>query len=141
MKEMKYLNRPSRYKTKQSEAILAYIASLGEPVTAGEIVAHFKSAATPIALTTVYRHLEKFEERGEVLRSVLDESGARYQYVGGQSAKERFYLKCEQCGGLEHLSCGEVHTFRQHIIDEHDFQISPTKAVLYGKCKACVREG
>ncbi len=136
------MNRPSRYKTKQSEAILAYIASLGgAPVTAGEITTHFKSAGAPIALTTVYRHLDKLEEDGEVLRSVLDESGARYQYVGGQSAQERFYLKCERCGGLEHLSCGEVHTFRQHIIDEHDFQISPVKTVLYGKCKTCVREG
>ena len=135
------MNRPSRYKTKQSEAILAYIVSLGDSVTAGEIVAHFKSAGTPVALTTVYRHLEKLEECGKVLRSVLDESGARYQYVGGQSAKERFYLKCESCGGLEHLSCGEVHTFRQHIIDKHDFQISSAKTVLYGKCKACVQEG
>ncbi len=135
------MNRPSRYKTKQSKAILSYIASLDAPVTAGEIAAHFKSAETPIALTTVYRHLEQLAECGEVLRSILDESGARYQYVGGQSAKERFYLKCEQCGGLEHLSCGEVHTFRQHIIEEHDFQISPANAVLYGKCKACVKEG
>ncbi len=135
------MRRPAHYKTKQSEAISSYIASRGETsVTAGEIADHFKNSDTPIALTTIYRHLDKLESNGEVLRSVLDGvSGARYQYTGDRGAGERFYLKCEGCGELARLSCGEVSTFRRHISDEHDFQISAVRTVLYGTCKACAR--
>ena len=134
------MSRPLNYKTKQSEAILSYIASQGDAyVTAGQIAAHFEHTGAPVALTTVYRHLDKLADGGKIRRYMIDGvPGACYQFIDGdESSKEHFYLKCEKCGGFVHLRCSEVNTFRQHIVDEHAFQIDPVKTVLYGKCKTC----
>lgn len=138
------MGRPSSYKTRQSEAILLYIASLsGTHVTAAQITAHFEGAGEAIALTTVYRHLDRLVGEGKIRRYIIDGiSGASYQYIDEtENRKEYFYLKCEDCGGLTHLQCNEVNAFRQHIIEAHDFQINAVKTVFYGKCKDCFKAG
>ena len=132
------------YKTKQSEAILSYIASLGDAhVTAGQIATHFERSGAPVALTTIYRRLDKLADEGKIRRYMIDGvPGACFQYIdGNESAKGHFCLKCEKCGELVHLRCSEINKFQQHIVDEHSFQIDPVKTVFYGKCETCCREG
>jgi len=134
------VSRPSQYKTKQSEAILSYIASSPDAhVTAKQIVAHFENCGTSIGLTTVYRHLDKLAGSGKVRQYVTDgTSCAYYQYVSeATDTPEHFHLKCDGCGELLHLDCAEVSELQQHINNEHSFQINPMKTVFYGKCQTC----
>ena len=132
------------YKTKQREAVLAYIASIGDAhVTAAQIVGHFECGPLTIGRTTVYRHLEKLTEEGKVRRYAMGgASGACYQYVGGSDGCQvHMHLKCEGCGELFHLQCDEMGEMRQHILDEHAFHVNAVKTVFYGICESCADEG
>ena len=135
------MKRPANYQTKQREAILSYIVSLGgSHVTASRIVEHFKDHALPISRTTVYRHLDRLEESGKLRKYTLDgTSGACYQYAEqSHSCQEHFHLKCEDCGELLHLQCNTLEDIGRHVFEDHAFQVNPMKTVLYGKCRKCL---
>lgn len=137
------MKRPTSYNTKQSEAILSYIASLnGAHVTVGQIAEHFEGMGISVGLTTIYRHLEKLVDRGVVRRYAPEGTGACYQYMERHDdCGEHFHLKCESCGDLLHLKCDRLDDVKQHISDEHAFLINTMKVVLYGKCEKCTHAG
>jgi Fur family ferric uptake transcriptional regulator len=133
------LSRPKGYNTKQGEAVLSYFAARGDTHTTVEQIAdYFADNEIPIGVTTIYRHIEKLEQRGKVRKLVVDGiSGACYQYVD-EPESDSFHLKCERCGKLYRLDCHSVGEFESHILKTHEFRIDPVKTVLYGKCKDCV---
>ena len=135
------MKRQKTYKTKQSEAILLYLASAHhEFITASRIVKHFESQAKPIALTTVYRHLERLIADGKVRKYVMDgEAGACYQYIESEADVGHVSLKCEMCGGVLDVACDFPDSLEQHISSEHNFYINTDKILLYGKCENCMR--
>lgn len=138
------MNRPANYNTKQREAVLGYIAALdGSHVTAAQIVAHFKNNDIAIGRTTIYRHLDKLVESGQVRKYTVNGiSGACFQYVKHEAdCGEHFHLKCEGCGELLHLRCDRLNEIQRHVFDEHAFQINAMKTVLYGKCDQCLHDG
>jgi Fur family ferric uptake transcriptional regulator len=102
------MKRPINYNTKQCEAVLAYISSLGgSHVTAAQIVEHFENEEIAISRTTIYRNLEKLTQSGKLRKYNIDEvSGACFQYVDKNiECHEHFHLKCDSCGELLHLQC------------------------------------
>jgi len=137
------MTRSSNYKTKQSQAILNYIVSLkGTHVTAAQIVGHFEKEAVSIGRTTIYRHLDKLTECGEIRRYTTDGiSGACYQYITDrENCREHLHLKCEDCGDLKHIECETLRELQRHFFDKHDFELNVLKTVLYGKCGNCINK-
>ncbi len=137
------MKRPVRYRTKQSKAILSYIVSLkGEHATAGSIQAHFNDTGFPIGIATIYRHLERLVECGQVHKYTIDGvSGACYQYCGKDEAEHRYlHLKCEGCGVIAHYPYDELDHVEQSIYEESSFKINPRKTVLYGMCANCAQK-
>jgi len=137
------MTRPDNYKTKQREAVLGYIMSLGgSHVTAAQIIRHFDDNGARIGRTTVYRHLDRLTEGGRLRRFVTDGvSGSCYQYAGDETRNDTsLHLKCEGCGGLAHLSCEALDALERHVSDEHAFRINSAKTVLYGVCGECQRK-
>jgi Fur family ferric uptake transcriptional regulator len=134
------MTRQASYKTKQREGILSYIASLDDAhITAAQIVNHFASIAVPIGRTTVYRHLDKLTETGQIRRYVTDGlSGACYQYIeDSNGCPMHLHLKCEHCNQLQHLECETLDTIQKHIHKKHSFRVNALKTVLYGACENC----
>jgi Fur family ferric uptake transcriptional regulator len=134
--------RTGNYKTKQQEAILNYIISLqGAHVTVAQIEEFFKREGITIGRTTIYRHLDKLTESGEVRRYITDGiSGACYQYIDNkENCHEHIHLKCEDCEELLHLECETLKEMHKHILNKHSFEINALKTVLYGKCYRCLR--
>jgi Fur family ferric uptake transcriptional regulator len=130
------------YKTKQYQEILSYMEeSRGHHVNVNALYRHFQEAGSPVGLTTIYRHLERMEEEGLVVRYALDEKlGACFEYVGREcQGRERpnFHFICEKCGSLIHVECSEVTHFQQHIRNDHGFAVDPYRTVFYGLCKNC----
>ena len=68
-------------------------------------------------------------------------SPACFEYVGREShgGETCYHCKCEQCGKLFHLHCGELKGLSAHLLEEHGFQINPMRTVFYGLCEACRR--
>ena len=105
------MNTGKHYHTKQQKIILEYLMSGGQSyVTVSQIAAHLKEQGQSVGLTTIYRHLDKFEQEGLVHKIVLDgNSGAHYQYACEDEGS--FLLKCEGCGNMIPMACkiGRAH--------------------------------
>ena len=131
--------RPTNYKTRQSQSVLDYMASLGDRhVTVSQIAQHFINEGAAIGQTTIYRQLEKLVSLGRIRKYTHGEGdGACYQYVANIACVEHFHLKCEDCGELIHLDCELLDEIERHLLTEHGFQINALKTVFYGKCEKC----
>jgi Fur family ferric uptake transcriptional regulator len=152
--ETKNVKRSAGYNTKQSQAILAYIASLdGGQVTVAQVAEHFESVGSPIGLTTVYRHLDKLVRSGRVRRYIMEGAAGschQYEYIDeyvgggeirarvGEESAEHFHLKCEDCGALLHMRCEVLSGIPKHVYEKHSFRIDASKTVFYGKCSECL---
>ena len=135
------MSRKATYTTKQSESILAYIASLGDAhITAAKIIKQFENSDSPIGKATVYRHLDKLTESGKLRKYTIDNSsGACFQFVdNSENCHAHLHFKCEDCGKLLHLQCDAFEEFSRHIQNEHAFWVNVVKTTLHGKCKDCI---
>lgn len=134
----------SQYKTKQRQAILAYLQTVpGQHVTAGDICAHFAGQGSPIGTATVYRQLESLVDEGLVSKYIIDSgSPACFEYMGSGShggEEACFHCKCEKCGKLIHMHCEELSGLGEHLALRHGFAINPMRTVFYGVCADCRR--
>lgn len=133
----------SQYKTKQREALLSYLMTVpGEHVTAADICTHFREQGASIGTATVYRHLESLVDEGLVSKYIIDgASPACFEYLGAEHANGRgelcFHCKCEKCGKLIHLHCGELAGIGTHLAAHHGFVVNPMRTVFYGLCGDC----
>jgi Fur family ferric uptake transcriptional regulator len=136
------MKRPPNYNTKQSQAIIGYIASLdGGHATVADIARHFESVKSPIGLATIYRHLDRLVETGKVRKYFIGGvSSACYQHVPDDGCAEHFHLKCDGCGATLHLRCGMLDEIPKHVYEEHSFRINTNKMIFYGKCAACQKD-
>jgi len=133
--------RTSTYATRQREALLDYLLTLGDGhVTVDQMTTHFSATATPIGRTTVYRFLERLVQEGSARRFTMDGMpSACYQHIREPAhCTEHFHLKCERCGVLMHLECHELAEVEHHILTSHTFKVNPLKTVLYGTCEHCL---
>ena len=134
------MQRPANYKTKQGEAIIAYLASQRNNfVTAAQIANHLKEQEIAISRPTVYRQLDKLEREGKVRKYIFgDAAVSSFQYIDPENYHQDLYhLKCEICDGIFDLHCDEVDNFSRHIFESHAFQVNGGRTVFYGKCKLC----
>lgn len=132
----------TKYKTKQSEELIAYLQSVpGEHLTVQDICHYFQQHGTKIGTTTVYRQLERLVADGQVLKSFSDAgSSACFEYVGKKESCHQsscFHCKCEKCGKLIHLQCDTLAKVQQHILQQHGFSFDTRRTVFYGLCESC----
>ncbi len=137
------MNPRSKYRTKQREIILSYFETVpGTHVTAGDICEYFRSQDAPIGRSTVYRQLESLVDEGIIRKYVIDGSSpACFEYTAPDShadAEICFHCKCEKCGRLIHLHCGELEELAPHLLAEHRFRMDPVRTVFYGLCEQCM---
>lgn len=131
----------AKYKTKQMTELLTYMKSVqGSHVTVNDICEYFAEKDITVGTTTIYRQLERMVAEGTVAKYVVDgTSGACFEYTGGQQAEKEscYHCKCEKCGKLIHLHCGEVESLKQHMMEHHSFEMDALRTVFYGICEEC----
>lgn len=133
--------KKARYQTRQMAEMLSFLSSVpGKHISAKDIQQHFRHQGVSVGMTTIYRHLERMVSEGLVVKYIIDErNGACYEYLGGGHEEQHssFHCKCEKCGKLIHLECGELAHVSDHLMSDHDFQVDPARFVIYGICGAC----
>ena len=140
------MNSKSQYKTKQRSELLNYLKDMsGEHVTVNDVCAHFEKKGKSIGVTTVYRQLDQMVADGIVNKYNLESgNSACYEYVGEDhdkaGAHKCYHCKCDKCGKLIHLHCGEIEELMNHIQANHHFVINPRRTVFYGLCEDCLEE-
>ncbi len=131
------------YTTRTRTEILDFLkknASLTVSVT--DIREHLSAVGIEANSTTVYRYLDKLcSEQAVIKYPDLMGEKAVYEYAGeDRHCFEHLHLKCVRCGRLQHLDCGFMEEFRQHVLAHHHFQLQCAGGLLYGICEACAEE-
>lgn len=131
-----------QYKTRQREELLSFLkSSNGKHFTINDLNAYFQRRKIPIGQTTLYRQLERMVEEGLVNKYYIENtSSACFGYAGDKDFCQQpvcFHCKCEKCGKLIHLKCEELEQIQKHLLEEHGFELNPTRMVFYGICKEC----
>ncbi len=126
-------------KTRQREAVYQILAAAKEPLSAHEIYHRVEkdNQEDNYAISTIYRALAVFEEKGLVVKSTLmgDDTAV---YAWNQGA-HKHYAICLKCHKLVPLaSCPFEHM--EMNTNEEDFQITGHKIELYGYCRKCKPE-
>lgn len=126
--------------TKQRKAVYSILTEEGEPLSAAQIYSRMLKNAdkAEYAISTVYRILSVFEEKGYVERShFLDDGTVVYQWKKDGHTHYAHCLGCHKRVAL--ASCPFEHL---HLDTEmNDFEIMGHKLELYGYCRDCQKTG
>lgn len=128
------------YNTEQKRRIVSFLSANRDRHFTVEEIAEAVCNASNLGKSTVYRHISKLLETGEVRRFEVNNSrNFVYQYADAhENCGEHYHLKCVKCGRFIHMECMKLDTVREHIKKEHGFIIGCDKAVIYGRCSDCV---
>ncbi len=129
-----------QYRTKQKELILSCIQAHRKPFfTSKDVIRSLEAQGAKVGTATVYRNLERLEEEGVIARTTIEGiSSVCYRFLPDAPEGVYFFLKCECCGDLSPIDCGELQKLYEHVIEHHHVRINPTKTVLYGMCEQCL---
>lgn len=119
--------------TKQRQAILALIERSGGAVSAEELYEKMKSEFPKLAVSTIYRNLERFEETGLIVRENLSDGRLRFS----PAAHHEHYLICTGCGRKIALPDCPLEEVEKTLSRQTGFLISGHSLSLYGICPQC----
>ena len=127
-----------RYNTNQRKLILAVIErNRGRHITAEEVHLELIREGSPVGKATVYRHFERLEKEGLLIRYAPVE-GACWEYAGEPGeVPAHYHMKCESCGKLFCLDCTFLDTISNHFSEHHKFDLNRFRTVFYGICSEC----
>lgn len=118
-------------KTKQRECVLSVLESEELPVTAAEIYGRLEPKGVP--LSTVYRILEAFTDKGIVSKIAVMENGtAVYER---RRPDHRHYAFCLGCRKMIAITNCPMEVVRPQL--KEDFRVLGHKWEIYGYCGEC----
>ena len=123
--------------TKQRQAILCLLAQSHGPLTAEDIFQSLRDSCPSLALSTVYRNLERFCAEGLVKKESPNDGIIRYT-----SGREHgHYLVCTECDRRIRLDSCPLSEIEQELARKTGFEIDGHSLTIYGKCPDCLHRG
>jgi Fur family ferric uptake transcriptional regulator len=120
--------------TKQREIVLTVLENLCDPQRAAEIYLTTERSGQTVCLSTVYRILELYVQRGLVNKlNIMNQDTAVYEF---NRLKHKHYAVCMRCRKIITLESCPMNEFFQELGD-NDFQILGHTLEVYGYCKDC----
>ena len=129
--------QPATKRSKQRDAIIAFLLTRKDHPTADTIYMNIKKEFPNISLGTVYRNLALLSERGDILKLSYDNGADRYD----ASVEPHYHFICQECGEVADI---EMESFDREIIAKasRHFPGEITESVTYfrGTCEKCLRK-
>lgn len=122
--------------TKQRAAIMKILQHSEEPVSAEEIFACLENSCPNLALSTVYRNLERFAGDGMIHRDVFNDGVVRYSIA---QEHHGHYLVCTGCNNKIKIDECPLTCLEQGLEKNTGYEIEGHTLTIYGKCPACAR--
>lgn len=119
--------------TQRRAAILAEVSASQGPVSAEEIFERLQKRFPTLALSTVYRNLERFAEDGLVEKETSPDGVFRYAGKDDHG----HYLVCTHCHNRVRLHECPLSAMEEKLEEETGFSIDRHQLTLYGICPAC----
>lgn len=127
----------NEYITKQKDIINDLIKNKKAEFTIKEI---YNDLNKKIGLTTIYRLVDKLIEEKKLNKTISKDNTTYYQYLEECNEENHFYLKCENCGNLEHVDCDCIEELTNHILKKHKFKPNKDHIIINGICKKCIKK-
>lgn len=123
-------------KTRQREAVLRVLRDAAAPVSAQDIGARLEKDGEAVWLSTIYRILDLFTEKGIAVKtSVLDSDMAYYELF---NPTHKHYAVCVDCHKIVALQNCPMTEFEPDLTDS-DFRVLGHRIEMYGYCRDCDR--
>lgn len=131
---MEHINLNGLKKTKQREDVYYVLINATKPLSAIEIYNIIQeNNKCNYAISTIYRILATFEEKGLVLKSTLiGDDTSLYEWNKGIHQHYAICLECHKLVPIE--SCPFEHI---NVKTKDNFKITGHKIELYGYCENC----
>lgn len=120
--------------TKQRAAILRVLKSLAEPASAEEVFSNLKDDFPTLALSTVYRNLERFAAAGLVKKDSFNDGIIRYSLA---EEHHGHYLICTECDCKIKIDDCPLSNMEEELAKNTGFEIDGHNLTIYGKCPRC----
>jgi Fur family ferric uptake transcriptional regulator len=121
-------------KTKQREAVLDVLEHADTPLTAMDIFELIKKDETPVWLSTVYRILELFTDKGITLKTTVL-SGDMAYYERNRDVHHHFAV-CVDCRKIVAINSCPLADYSPKL-PESEFRVLGHRVEMYGLCKDC----
>lgn len=122
-------------KTKPRECVLEVLERAPGPMSAADIYAAVQESGESAWLSTVYRTLELFEQKGLAVKiSVLNNENALYEL---NRFEHKHYAVCLMCHKIIPMANCPMEKFMPHIEDK-DFKVVGHNLEIYGYCRDCL---
>lgn len=134
----------SHYQTKQRQLILELLEQ--EPhqsYTAEELalaLQHRYGNQAP-GKSTVYRLLPRLTEERQIRRFEQEGNHCNYYQYIDHACHSHLHLQCTDCGKLIHMNDQASEDLLKQISNGFDFWVDGHRAVLFGRCRGCRKEG
>lgn len=128
---------PGCRETPQSRCIAAILRDAEEALSAEEILLRARETFPRMALTTVYRNLERMCGRREAERTMFRDGTARYAPA---TPGHRHALVCLGCHRSVDLDECPIQAIEKDVARETGFTIARHQFELYGYCPQCQRK-
>ncbi|NCB52606.1 MAG: transcriptional repressor [Clostridia bacterium] len=121
--------------TKPRMAILSILEQSRRPLNAEQVFMELKSKGTAVNLSTVYRTLEAFSDKGIAVKlDMLGDPRAFFEY---NDMRHKHYLICLGCKKIQALGGCPLGDYEKVLEEETNYSISGHKLILFGYCPEC----
>ena len=120
--------------TKQRTIIIQILQKAKKPLSANDIFIRAAKIQPSIALTTIYRNLEKLYENDLIIRYRIDEKEYCYEL---KRENHTHYLICKNCRKKVDLPECPLKELEKNISNSTGFKITSHNLELEGYCDKC----
>ena len=119
--------------TPQRKEILSIINKASQPLSAEMIFDHLPKDS--INLSTVYRSLDLFFEKGVISKSFMNHT----TYYYSNHKDHHHYMICTNCQKMYEIDC-HIHQITDDLAKQHQFKITHHDMTIYGYCASCQKK-
>jgi Fur family peroxide stress response transcriptional regulator len=123
-------------RSRQREAILAYLKSTKEHPTADMIYEAVRKEIPNISLGTVYRNLNLLEECGDIYKFSCDGKSDRFDW----RTEAHYHVMCTNCGAVMDLDIDPLSHINVLAESAFDGEIHDHSIYFRGLCEQCLKE-
>lgn len=127
---------PVLKKSKQRDAILAFLESRTDHPSADVIYMHMRKIIPNISLGTVYRNLGLLCELGQIIKLPCDDKIDRYDC----RVTPHNHFICDKCGCVMDLEMDSIDYIKETASENFSGQISSYTVFFHGICEKCLNE-
>jgi Fur family ferric uptake transcriptional regulator len=132
----------ARRATHQGAAVKDALVAQDGFRSAQDVYAVLRAEGHKIGLSTVYRHLQAFTERGLADAIHNPDGETTYRYCGDTAAgRHHHHLVCRSCGRAEEVEGRAVERWADQTADRYGYTDVDHTVEIFGTCRDCADTG